>query len=1094
MRWVTCLFLIGGICSGLNPAPTDLFAADHIRATDADSEVPDVLYVDDDAPAGEDGSSSKPYKTIQKAIDQAHQTRPTTIYVRSGVYTGEGNRDIDFHGKPVYLEALFGVAATTIDCQRLGRAFHFHSGEGRDSIVSGFTISNCLDQPAGAVLCERSSPTIEMCRFQNQSDDMVRLTDSSMRLSGTIEGEGAYTFIVDANSTLELDQCQCSCSVRGAGRLKVSAGGESVFYGDAAVRMQADTEDVQTGRVDCVGWLVMAERAGLVDSRIDIVPSGYLLIAEQACVSGNDIYIQADDCIAIDPSWSEGSLADNKLYVRIQGTQTGQVFEVRGKDIYHDPDYIQPSVPPLSAETWTLERLELTESARLNLADRFADQGPTDEGEALYVKTLVLGPNAVLNAGANALYCEDISGVHETAQIRVGGTQRRPPSFLLGRMTFDNPDDYANRVVTSEFESEGYVTRVVGEQPDPNGMLSLSSDWFRDGRAKVCFGRCNEMVLSIQFDYLFTQDVPGAELVVALSDVYWPLEPGSELWDEHCLEVARIPAPSLGQPGSVGSGSFGRFRQQVHIPTEDRTLDLSRETWVELALLYPWVPEDYGLALYRTGLRAAYDTTTARVFADELVVTVECHGICMDLSGDNATDTLDLMVAVAACGRSTTPGEDAEILSCIDRGFCRDYRVDCADIVSWDWALGHCERSLPSGCGNLCGRDGMDVPLVTDAVSVPTSVPSWTAMSWGPTLADPSGKLLILAKKSVVKGWMAELTFEDHLSAYDSDLSFQGDPNISRPPSRYNIRLVTDDRNRAYVVNSAYGLLPLDDPCHPVLSPQAVCDIEEPLYGGCATVYVGLQGQFPDAYGRPILDAAFHDGFIYVAPVVIRPSDPEKSSYLAAARLTTATGTCHIEELYANRDPVNLSDGIREIEVDGQSNVYVLNAFGLNQSDCIVRYGADGSTTRRSLCSPVIETEEPISDPIGLCVSQGGELIVASGSYDKTSPGVVKVYVFSAEDLFRNSEHVACRAIRVWGMHHVTAITADDDGDIWVLGYDVDDKSTIYDETTATCPYACLARIRKTDAQVTAEDLSVRQASLGLPMSIIRAGRTAYSM
>ena len=57
-----------------------------------------------------------------------------------------------------------GAKSTTIDCEGIGRAFYFHSGESSASVVSGFTIINgsALDAHRGAICCIHSSgPTIE---------------------------------------------------------------------------------------------------------------------------------------------------------------------------------------------------------------------------------------------------------------------------------------------------------------------------------------------------------------------------------------------------------------------------------------------------------------------------------------------------------------------------------------------------------------------------------------------------------------------------------------------------------------------------------------------------------------------------------------------------------------------------------------------------------------------------------------------------------------------------------------------------------------------------------------------------------------------
>ncbi len=80
------------------------------------------------------------YPTIQQAIDAA-QTGDTVL-VSDGIYTGEGNKNLDFKGKKITVTSLNGPASTIIDCEGSGRAFYFHSGETPDSVLSRFTIRN----------------------------------------------------------------------------------------------------------------------------------------------------------------------------------------------------------------------------------------------------------------------------------------------------------------------------------------------------------------------------------------------------------------------------------------------------------------------------------------------------------------------------------------------------------------------------------------------------------------------------------------------------------------------------------------------------------------------------------------------------------------------------------------------------------------------------------------------------------------------------------------------------------------------------------------------------------------------------------------
>ena len=150
---------------------------------------PPLWFVDDDAPndAGlgdpnisdpcEAGSAEHPFDAVQEAVDVAFPGE--IVIVLPGVYTGQGNRDIDFAGKSITVRSTNpndpqAVSQTVIDCQATEadphRGFFFYSGETSSSVLAGFTIINgYADTGGGIYCCNNARPTITKCVFRRNS-------------------------------------------------------------------------------------------------------------------------------------------------------------------------------------------------------------------------------------------------------------------------------------------------------------------------------------------------------------------------------------------------------------------------------------------------------------------------------------------------------------------------------------------------------------------------------------------------------------------------------------------------------------------------------------------------------------------------------------------------------------------------------------------------------------------------------------------------------------------------------------------------------------------------------------------------------------
>ncbi|MBU0754204.1 MAG: right-handed parallel beta-helix repeat-containing protein, partial [Planctomycetes bacterium] len=101
------------------------------------------------------------YTTIQEALNAAYDG--DNILVEPGTY----NECIDFLGKAVHLQSTAGPDDTILDGQEAGSVVSFQSGEGPDSILEGFLITNGtgttltdVGRCGGGIYCLDASPTI----------------------------------------------------------------------------------------------------------------------------------------------------------------------------------------------------------------------------------------------------------------------------------------------------------------------------------------------------------------------------------------------------------------------------------------------------------------------------------------------------------------------------------------------------------------------------------------------------------------------------------------------------------------------------------------------------------------------------------------------------------------------------------------------------------------------------------------------------------------------------------------------------------------------------------------------------------------------
>jgi predicted outer membrane repeat protein len=122
--------------------------------------------------------------TIQAGIDMA--VSGDTVLVADGLYTGDGNRDIDFGGKSITLLSEGGPLTTTIDCRSTESSPHFAftgvSGMGR-IVIDGFSIARTHAAQGSVLNLKSASPIMRNCVLTDNtatvSGGAIRCKDSS---------------------------------------------------------------------------------------------------------------------------------------------------------------------------------------------------------------------------------------------------------------------------------------------------------------------------------------------------------------------------------------------------------------------------------------------------------------------------------------------------------------------------------------------------------------------------------------------------------------------------------------------------------------------------------------------------------------------------------------------------------------------------------------------------------------------------------------------------------------------------------------------------------------------------------------------------
>jgi hypothetical protein len=449
----------------------------------------------------------------------------------------------------------------------------------------------------------------------------------------------------------------------------------------------------------------------------------------------------------------------------------------------------------------------------------------------------------------------------------------------------------------------------------------------------------------------------------------------------------------------------------------------------------------------------------------------------MDLNWSDAADEEDFLIVISGCGEPAGLLEDGTgSRVCLDGVFSADGFVDSFDIVSWDWALSDPDRAYRL---NMC-----EVPFGKSMSTMSIATGRFEGFA-GPVslmgLPESLSDLLIAGKRSTSND-PAALKSKDRLYAFDRNGQYieWSDPESDR----CNVRLVKGPEGELYQVNCETGVVRLDGPDEVIVPPGQAAYANEPRYNKSATVYIGIQNEDSDPFGRPILDAAFDADYVYVVPAVVSPYG--EKAYAAAAKLQLSdTGNPPYAVVQLYDDPPLPNDNqyrnnLREIEIDSAGNLYVLNVHSLNESDILWKYSSDGTVLNRlDLGNPNSDTH--IVDPIAMHMSDSTDMLyLTSAQYNQADIDSTVVYGFSTDGAPELK-----RSITINGIQHVTGITEDPaTGILWAVGFNMEDIPDSPNPTQPPFYYPCLAKIPhgSDNAQVTA---LLGSHDLGLPLSIV---------
>jgi hypothetical protein len=448
--------------------------------------------------------------------------------------------------------------------------------------------------------------------------------------------------------------------------------------------------------------------------------------------------------------------------------------------------------------------------------------------------------------------------------------------------------------------------------------------------------------------------------------------------------------------------------------------------------------------------------------------------ICGDIVPDCMVDEADSGNAMGILGEATEVDK-----SCTEGPTTANGQNDVNDKMAWDWRLDEPDTTL-------CDCDIYKPFMNAADEPVPEILTPTAGAGYG-------SSLLITGNVRDSNGIFSPV---DGLVIYDNQGNYAGNA-FTNVDDRCNTRLFCDSYGKIFQLNTKIGLVRLNDGAA-VVTPGRFSVTSDPRYNGQAIVAIGLQKYTSDLGteigGRPIMDAAVDaQGYIYVVPVVVIPSNNTSASYMAAAKLQLQPGQtpCYsIVRLYD--DPPQLNDshdparyGLSEIEVDNSGNVYIINAYynyiDNELSNYLWVYPANNGAPTKVALDTLSGVTGGIPDPIAMFASKKNQMLYLSSGKNTPDATSTKIYGLTTENLALTLS----RTVQINNMGHVTAITENPvSGTLWATGLRMFNFPATFDSSAAPFWHAYLAQIPTTSNDPVQATCLDNSSNMAMPYSM----------